>query len=163
MAALPPAGLTPDALPDPASPGAQALLRYCTACHALPSPAIHSATDWPAVVRRMWLRIDRVSGEFGVPVPNTAERAVLLPYLLEHALKVGDAELPAGPGREEFRATCSRCHELPDPRQHSPVDWVAVARRMNQHMEDMLGRTINREDFTRIVRYLETASAPRGS
>ena len=158
MAALPPAGVSAANLPDAESAGAKALLQYCATCHAVPSPAMHSATDWPRVLRRMWLRTDRVAGDFEILVPSTAERAVLLPYLVEHALKVEEAELPAGPGREEFTETCSRCHALADPKQHSPADWVAVARRMRQHAEEMLGITIDPDTFAQIVLYLERVS-----
>lgn len=158
MAALPPPGVTAANLPDPESPGAKALAQYCGGCHALPSPGHHSATDWPIVLRRMWMRMDRVAADFEYPVPSTAERAVLLPYLVEHALEVGRAELPAAPGRDAFMRTCSRCHALADPKQHSPSDWVAVGRRMRQHMEDMLGETIGADTFAQIVLYLERAS-----
>lgn len=158
MAALPPPGVSPADLPDPESNGAKILTQYCAGCHALPSPGHHSATDWPIVLRRMWMRMDKVAADFEYPVPSTAERAVLLPYLMEHALKVGRAELPAGAGRERFIATCGRCHALPDPKQHSPTDWVAVGRRMRQHSEDMLGQTILPDHFAQIVLYLERAS-----
>ena len=157
-AGLPPGGVTAADLPDADSPGAKALGQYCTLCHALPAPAMHSATDWPIVLRRMWVRMDKVAKDFDIPSPSTAERAVLLPYLVEHALKVEKATLPAGTGRDAFAATCSRCHALPDPRQHSAPDWVAVARRMRQHSEDMLGQTIDQQRFAQIVLYLEGVS-----
>ena len=159
MAALPPAGLTLADLPSPDSRGAQLVLQYCTACHALPSPRAHSATDWPRVVRRMWLRIERVGPRFDVQVPSTAERVVILPYLVENGLEVTTAELPAAPGRELFRKTCSQCHALPDPGQHSPVEWATVVRRMTQHRQDMLRITTNRSDLEQITRYLERASS----
>lgn len=158
MAALPPTSFTAADLPDPESQGAKVLQEYCGGCHALPSPGMHSATDWPIVLRRMWMRMDKVAGAFQYPVPSTAERAVLLPYLIDHALEVGKAQLPPGPGRDEFMATCSRCHALPDPKQHSPSDWVAVGRRMRQHSEDMLGETIHPDRFAQIVLYLERVS-----
>ncbi len=156
--ALPPSGVVPRELPDPGSPGAQAVEQYCTACHALPSPLIHSATDWPGVVRRMWLRTDRVASVFAVPRPTTGERITILQYLLDNSLKVSAGALPAGPGRDLFTGTCSRCHALPDPTQHSPEDWVAVVRRMTERMQQMLGERPKRDDFQRIVLYLESVS-----
>ena len=44
--ALPPPA-EPAALPEPDSDGARLVAGYCTACHLLPTPSIHSATAWP--------------------------------------------------------------------------------------------------------------------
>jgi cytochrome c5 len=155
--ALPPAGIMLGDLPDPTSPGAKDVGKYCIACHAIPSPVMHSATDWPSVIRRMWLRMDRVVDEFGVPIPTPSERLVMLEYLLDNALKVRKAALPDVPGREAFVTTCSRCHELADPTQHSSQDWVAVVRRMTGHMDEMLGLFLSQREFQEIVLYLEVA------
>jgi cytochrome c5 len=89
--ALPPPGVAPTDLPDPESEGAGLVQQYCTACHELPTPLIHSATDWPRVVRRMWLRMDGVGGSYDVAIPASAERVVMLRYLIDNALKVSGA------------------------------------------------------------------------
>ncbi len=157
--ALPPPGISPADLPDPESIGAQNVGEFCTSCHALPSPPTHSATDWPGVVRRMWLRMEEIDDSFGVPVPTGPQRLVMMEYLVENALEVRTSGLPAGPGRDQFVATCSRCHELADPRQHSSEDWVAVARRMSGHIEQMLGGFLPPAEFQEIVLYLQAASA----
>lgn len=157
--ALPPPGFSPADLPNPESQGAQNVGEFCTACHALPSPPTHSATDWPSVVRRMWLRMEEIDDSFGVPVPTGPQRLVMMEYLIENALQVRASSLPTGPGRDQFVATCSRCHELADPRQHSPEDWVAVARRMSGHIEQMLGDFLPPAEFQQIVLYLQAASA----
>jgi cytochrome c5 len=154
---LPPAGLTPADLPDPDSQGARLVSQYCVACHSLPSPGSHSATDWPRYIRRMWLRLERLKDTYQLPVPSTAERQVMLQYLEDNALRVSTS-LPAGPGRDFFAATCSSCHELPDPTVHSAADWVAVVRRMMDHMQEIQGRTLTPEQYSRIVLYLETVS-----
>lgn len=159
--ALPPAGVTPADLPEPESNGAQALARFCTKCHVLPHPASHSATDWPVVVRRMWMRIDKVAPAFDVPNPAAGERVVMLRYLETHALKVTTASLPDLPGRDAFTTTCTRCHELPDPAQHSSNDWVAVVDRMSRRMREMLGEVPAREQLQRIEIYLQQASRQR--
>lgn len=158
MVALPPPGTAPEDLPDPESDGAALLRKYCTACHALPSPQTHSATDWPVVLRRMWLRAEGVSDQFDVPVPTSAERITLLNYLLDHALKVSNSGLPPGAGRELFSSTCDRCHELPDPSQHSSNDWAAVVIRMRQHMVQMLRESPPQSQIQEIILYLERAS-----
>jgi cytochrome c5 len=149
-----PAGVRTEELPD-----ANILQTFCVTCHALPSPAMHSATDWPGVVRRMWLRMDLLDPQYRVPTPELGQRIVLLDYLTNHALKVSDSTLPDTPEREFFQKTCAQCHELPDPRQHSTQDWYVVVRRMNQHMRDILGKELTSEEIERIVRYLVQASA----
>ena len=155
--ALPPAGVTPADLPDPDSQGARLVTQYCIACHSLPSPASHSATDWPRYARRMWLRLDRLQDSLNLTVPATAERQVMLEYLIENSLQVASS-LPSGPGRDFFRTTCTSCHDLPDPRVHSAEDWVAVVRRMMDHMQEIQRRSLTPEQYSRIVLYLETAS-----
>jgi hypothetical protein len=102
--------------------------------------------------------MERVDTAFHVPVPNPAERVAILDYMLNNAIKVVETPLPAGAGRDPFVNTCGRCHELPDPRQHSAADWVAVVRRMGQHMQDILGQPLAQPDLQAIVLYLEAAS-----
>jgi cytochrome c5 len=156
--ALPPPGVTAQDLPDPHAAGAGDLAQFCTRCHNLPAPTIHSATDWPSVVRRMWLRMDRLSPEFGVPVPTAEQRQTMLNYLIENALKVSGAELPQGPGRPTFSQVCSRCHSLPDPRQHSPDDWPAVVMRMETRMQQMQVNRPPQAQVQEILAYLQQAS-----
>ena len=154
--ALPPEGTTAADLPDPESRGAKLVATYCAQqCHALPSPSTHSATDWPTVVRRMWLRMDRLPPEFGVQVPETGERRVLLDYLADHALQV-TTTLPEGAGREEFAAVCSQCHALPDPKAHTVNDWPAIFMRMERNIERMGVTPPTRDQTTAIVSYLQT-------
>jgi hypothetical protein len=159
--ALPPPGITAASLPEPDSPGATALTRYCAQCHELPSPAMHSATDWPSVARRMWLRMDRLPPAVGIRAPDEGARAELLTYLMANALKVGGANLPAGVGRYEFMMVCSRCHALPDPRVHSPKDWLAVFSRMERNMERMLVVPATPEETSRILSYLQSSAVAR--
>jgi cytochrome c5 len=135
--ALPPPNITAADLPEPNSSGARLVVQYCSQCHNLPTPGMHSATDWPSIVRRMWLRMEWLPPTLGVQVPTMAERFAMLDYLTANALRVSAANLPTGPGRETFELVCSRCHALPDPRVHSPADWPAVYSRMEQNMARM--------------------------
>lgn len=155
MAALPPAGTDPADLPTPFSDGAQAIAKYCVACHNLPHPTTHSETDWPVVMRRMWLRTERVGAEFAVPVPTAAERLTMTQYVLDNALQVVTSDLPDYVGREYFMLVCAECHALPDPRQHSAQDWPAVVTRMQQHMVDLLGRSPIPDEMQDITAYLQ--------
>lgn len=156
--ALPPPGVSPADLPDPASPGAGLLATYCAQCHDLPTPAMHSATDWPGVVRRMWLRMDRLPAGLQVVTPDQGARATMLAYLTANALPVSGVTLPAGPGREDFVAICGRCHALPDPRVHSPQDWLSVYLRMERNMERMSVSPATQAQTASILTYLQGVS-----
>ncbi|MDH3498143.1 MAG: cytochrome c [Gemmatimonadota bacterium] len=154
-----PAAMAASELPDPTSKGAELAGKFCAGmCHGIPAPTTHAATDWPVVLRRMWLRMERLDTAFAVPVPTSAERAVLADYYVVNALQVTSGILPAGPGKDLYVATCGKCHGLPDVRQHSPEDWVAVVRRMKGRMEGMLGQTLSQDQMQRIILYLESTS-----
>lgn len=159
--ALPPPGIEPSDLPEPSSSGALLEVQYCVQCHDLPSPAMHSATDWPRVLRRMWLRMDRLPASMGIRSPDEGQRNVLLQYLMANGLIVSGIALPAGSGREEFAMVCSRCHALPDVRNHSPRDWPAVFQRMERNMERMNVAPPSRDQTTKILLYLGNAAPPQ--
>ncbi len=159
--ALPPPGITGADLPDPHSTGAEAVATYCAQCHNLPAPTMHSATDWPGVVRRMWLRMDMLPSSLNIAVPDQGARAAILSYLMDHALQVSGANLPAGEGREDFALICSRCHALPDPRVHASQDWLAVFRRMETNMQRMRVTPPTPEQTRQILSYLQATT--RGS
>jgi len=159
--ALPPVGVVPAMLPAPGSEGAKLVGQYCTKCHALPLPSSHSTTDWPVVLRRMWLRMELLDTSFAVPKPTPTERMVMVRYMQDNAFMVATSPLPPGPGADLFRTTCSRCHELPDPRQHSASDWATVVTRMRQHMESILRQSPTQAEVQQLVLYLEQASRRR--
>jgi cytochrome c5 len=157
--ALPPPGVTPADLPDPASRGGQLVANYCAQCHDLPTPQMHSATDWPSIARRMWLRMELLPSTLGVKVPTAAERFAILDYMTANALKVSGSTLPAGPGRDAFSQICSRCHALPDPRVHSREDWPTVFARMELNMQRMKVPPPTREQTSDILLYLQTVAS----
>lgn len=159
--ALPPPGIAPGDLPDPQSRGAQLLIQYCAQCHSLPAPSAHSATDWPSVARRMWLRMDFLPDSLGIHVPSAADRFELLNYLVTNALKVSGTVLPAGKGRDEFSVVCSQCHALPDPRVHSAEDWPTVYSRMERNMERMQVQAPSGTVSQDILLYLQTVAGRR--
>jgi hypothetical protein len=158
--ALPPPGINVADLPDGTSRGAAALAQYCTQCHDLPSPSMHSATDWPGVLRRMWLRMDRLPANYQLQVPDEGTRAEMISYLIAHSLQVS-TNLAKGPGQQEFARICSRCHALPDPRVHSSKDWLEVFLRMERNMERMKVSPATKVETEKILSYLQnTAPAP---
>jgi cytochrome c5 len=158
---LPPAGVAPGDLPEPTSRGAQLVGKYCVQCHSLPAPTTHSATDWPSVARRMWLRMEWLPDSLGVQVPTNAERYEMLQYLTNNALRVSGSELPAGRGREAFALICSRCHALPDPRVHSRADWPVVFARMERNMERMKVAPPTSQQTEEILDYLQKAGTAK--
>jgi len=159
--ALPPSGIAPGDLPDPQARGAQLLVSYCGQCHALPAPTAHSATDWPSVARRMWLRMDFLPASLEVQVPTAADRYTILNYLTSNALQISGSVLPAGRGRDEFAIVCSQCHALPDPRVHSAQDWPTVFARMERNMERMQVQPPGGTVGTDILVYLQTVAGKR--
>ncbi|HXI20261.1 MAG TPA: hypothetical protein VNH46_04210, partial [Gemmatimonadales bacterium] len=159
--ALPPPGIAPADLPDPHSRGAEVLNGYCTQCHALPSPAMHAASDWPGVVRRMWLRVERLPASEHVEAASIGDRVTLLNYLMANALKVSGTTLPAGAGRETYSFYCSRCHALPDPKVHAAQDWQAVVMRMERNIERMNVTPMPADTLGRILEYLQGPAAGR--
>lgn len=62
-------------LPD--SPGREAFVITCSRCHALPSPSLHSASDWTAVFQRMERNMERMK----VQQPTRAQVNEILSYL----------------------------------------------------------------------------------
>jgi len=153
---LPPEGVQPVDLPDPGNRGGHLTAKYCAQCHALPAPTTHSATDWPSVARRMWLRMEWLPESLGVQFPTAAERYEIRKYLTVNALKVSGSVLPPGKGREAFSEVCSRCHALPDPRVHSKEDWPTVYARMERNMERMKVKAPTAQQTEEILTYLKT-------
>lgn len=123
-----PRGIDPALLPDSHSEGARLLVEFCTQCHALPGPGLHTAKEWPAVVGRMDVGM-HVMGCVGmvlsgtgimgrIDAPSGRELDAILAYLQRHA------EKPVGPELRNILETkagralqpnCSQCHALPEP------------------------------------------------
>lgn len=145
---LPPP-MDPAYLPDPKSEGARLLRQFCTQCHYLPGPGLHTAAEWPAVVERMNRRMQMMSrrrmmmmGE--IEAPAEGELASIQSYLQAHAQKpLPERLFPAlaSEAGKTFRGVCSQCHVLPDPAQHTAAEWPAVVERMKGYMTSM-GKTV---------------------
>ena len=165
---LPP-GLPPEDLPDPDSPGAKLLNRYCTQCHNLPSPLMKTAEEWPSVEARMINRMEMMSGTKGMmkgmmgrgmmdmQAPSAEEEKELLAYLQRNALRPASVETlgpPDTPGLALFQKACSQCHALPDPGLHTADEWPGVVERMQKNMEIMGKPVITDEERDKIAGYL---------
>ncbi len=160
-----PPGIQAKDLPEPGGEGAKLALRYCTQCHNLPAPGMHTAEAWLPVFERMLMRMDHMStrpgrgrGRMQVEVPSVGEQQVLLDYLQTYALKPAapDALGPADtPGLSLFRRTCSQCHALPDPKAHHAGEWPSVVERMRGNMANMGKTVITDDERDEILGYLK--------
>jgi cytochrome c2 len=135
---LPP-GIDPALLPEPQSQGALLLARYCSQCHNLPGPGTHTAEEL-------------------FESPDESELQAILRYLQEYAQKPIDEaqydDLDTSAGRA-FQSTCSLCHALPDPQQHTSEEWPAVVERMRQHMVTQGKAVPNEATMGEIVGFLQ--------
>ena len=160
MGAELPLGLDPERLPDPRSSGAQLFVRYCTQCHDLPGPGLHTADEWPSVDDRMNQRMRMMSGMMhDIEAPNNDEFRTLVAYLQQHAQKPLDKtkypDLNTHAGKS-FEVICSQCHVLPDPKQHTANEWPDVVERMTQNMKTMGKPIPDQESLKTVVEFLQT-------
>jgi len=88
-----PQGADPAQLPEPQSKGAKLINHFCTQCHGLPTPILHSKPGWPPVITRMGVRMDWLTNnnsKMGIFAPSPEELKTITDYMQKHA-----AELPA--------------------------------------------------------------------
>jgi len=162
MPGMLPPGIKPENLPEPNSRGAKLLIRYCTQCHDLPSPFMHSGEQWPVTAGRMFARISMMSGMQGMSMmaiesPLAEEKETIVGYLKKHSMtSISPNELP-DPGSESavlFRERCSQCHALPTPKLHTAKEWPLVVERMRGNMESMRRTVFTENEKKEIVGYL---------
>ena len=172
-AGLPPATFEPSSLPEFGSRGATLVITYCQRCHGLPAPQMHSAAEWPTLMRRMVMRARTLEDHMGGPatrgmlgdilmagmasadVPTAEEVQVMVTYLQAHALPTAaDLDLGEDPDAQLFVERCSICHDTPSPAAHPVADWGPVVQRMrgNATLMDVEGATA--DEAARIVEWL---------
>lgn len=61
--------------------GAAAFQQVCSACHGLPDPRQHTASQWPRVVHRMEYHMS----SYGMPLPDSETIQAINHYLESHA------------------------------------------------------------------------------
>ncbi len=161
-----PPAIDPAQLPDSDAPGGALLQQYCSQCHNLPGPGLHTAAQWPEVVDRMVadMKADENRGMMmrQVRTPTARETALIVDYLQEHAQKTpampDSTEKIANPEEENFSSVCARCHPLPDPRRHAAQEWPRIVERMKGYMRNS-GRPLPPEaEFQGIISYLQRQS-----
>ncbi len=154
--------MDPTHLPDPNSQGAQLLQQFCTQCHYLPGPGLHTAAEWPTVVYRMDRRMQMMS-QHGmmmgrIEAPDKQELAIILGYLQAHAQKPLTTQLATAletPAGKAFRRVCSQCHALPDPAQHTAKKWSGVVERMKGYMKSMGKQVPDEKTLSEILGFLQ--------
>jgi mono/diheme cytochrome c family protein len=172
---LPPNDFQPEELPEPGSRGAGLLQVYCVQCHWLPTPQMHSAAEWPILVRRNLLRMQQLKDRLGGPLttglvgevvlagyesaefPAPQDVDTLLDYLQRYALPVAQpGELTPGPGRALFVEKCSICHETPSPRAHTVTGWERLIGEMQAIMAVSDVQPLTSEELDSITAYLRS-------
>ncbi len=157
MPGMLPPGIKPENLPEPDGRGAKLLTHYCTQCHDLPSPRMHTAEEWPSITGRMFTRMSMMSGMMDIENPSSEEQLLIVAYLKDHSLKSVAPDMlpfPESKGAILFKETCTQCHALPDPTLHTAQDWGAVVERMRGNMQAMGKRVITDQEKTEIGAYL---------
>ncbi len=171
---LPPENYQVSDLPEPHTYGAAMLQVYCEQCHWLPSPQMHSAAEWPLLVRRMLLRArmlqDRVGGPLTnslvgswmvdiikkVGTPSPEQEDSILAYLERNALPVAKpGEIGDSPAARLFVQKCSVCHQTPSPEAHTQPEWQGVVARMQSNMTQMDVKPLTPDQVQQITTYLE--------
>lgn len=172
---LPPQDFDISELPQSETYGAAMLQVFCEQCHWLPSPQMHSAAEWPVLVRRMLLRGRTLQNRLGGPAtrglvggwmvdiikkvgdPTPEQVDSILAYLQRNALPVArPGEVGSGPEARLFVERCSVCHETPSPNAHTAAEWQDVVARMQSNMARMDITTLAPEELDRITSYLQS-------
>ncbi len=182
---LMPKGIQQDDMPASNSDGAKLTIMYCSQCHGIPYPAGHSASDWKVIMRKMMLYMRQsdhlgsgggmmggmrggMMGNRNMPmgimnakVPSQSEQKLILSHLQNHSLKtIQENELPVSTSGaiEEFKKTCSKCHALPSPYQHTAKQWPVVVERMLKHMKEFNLPSLPESEINSITAYLQDAA-----
>jgi cytochrome c5 len=149
---LPPSSFKAENLPEPDSRGAQLVKAYCVQCHWIPVPQMHTAAEWPILVRGMLMRAQTLESRMGGPLTEG-----LVGEILRHSIvAVSPGELTEGPGAEVFVEQCSICHDTPSPAAHSAAEWNGVVVRMQANMALMGVEPLTDEQSERIAAYLRS-------
>lgn len=171
---LPPQDFQIEELPQSETYGAAMLQVFCEQCHWLPSPQMHSAAEWPVLVRRMLLRGRMLQNRLGGPAtrslvggwmvdiikkvgdPTPEQVDSIVGYLQRNALPVaGPGEVGSGPGAALFTEKCSVCHQTPSPNAHTAAEWPEVVARMQSNMARMDITALTPDELDQITRFLQ--------
>jgi len=160
-----PFGLTADKLPDSQSKSAALYAKYCSQCHNLPSPRMHSADEWPLRFEKMMDHARLMAGTSArlmagaspaVKMPTFTEKEEIASYLGKN----GFIELPANspllgePQAFNVLWFCSVCHAVPDPDQFPADEWSKIVDRMNGYRKKQGRDEMSNADRKAIINFL---------
>lgn len=170
---LPPTSYRLEDLPEPGSRAVGLQQAYCLQCHGPASPRMHTAEEWPVLVRRMLARGAALHDRLGGPrteglvdemlmaglrtavLPSPEDADSLIAYFRRNALPAATpGEIPDSPEARFYVAQCSVCHETPSPAAHGPEGAEALVGRMSA-LRGMLGmKGLTEAEKSRIVAFL---------
>jgi hypothetical protein len=174
---LPPASYRLEDLPEPTSRAAALQQAYCLQCHGFSSPRMHTADEWPILIRRMIMRAAALKSRLGGPMtegmvdrmllaglrtavlPSAEDTDSLVAYFSRNALPAADpADIDGGPDARLFVEKCSGCHQTPSPQAHGPEDAQALVGRMSAMMAMLGMEPLSEEHKSRIVAFLQQSA-----
>ena len=174
---LPPNSYRLADLPEPQARGALLQQVYCVQCHGVSSPKMHTAEEWPILLRRMNMRMrtlrDRLGGETiegavdemlmaglqSANIPTAEDQDSLIAYFTRHGLPAAaPGEIGEGPDDLLYMEYCSLCHEAPSRTAHGPEGAEALVYRMSAMMEILHMVPPSEAEKQRLVRYLQAAA-----
>lgn len=176
-AGLPLTSFQRENLPEPNTRGPALLQAYCTQCHWLPDPQMHTAAEWPVLTRRMLMRAETLADRLGGPVteglmgeiliaglgttalPQPSDVDSLIAYLERNAMPAAEPGQYTGPGSALVIQKCSTCHELPSTTAHTAAGWAELVRRMQANMPLMDVTPLTPEEADAIIEYLQGRAA----
>ena len=160
-----PGGLTADTLPDSKSKGAKLFALYCSSCHSLPSPRMHSRSDWPLRFEKMMDHFRLMAGAApDIKMPADNEKEEIVSYLKKNGFIGLDTYAPLLVEPDGFNVAwfCSSCHAVPDPIQFpakdavqlSAKEWRLVVDRMNTYRKNQGREILSDADKELVVKFL---------
>ncbi len=162
MMVMPRTGISSEQLPDKDSKVVKKYAQLCSQCHLLQSPKMKSARQWPGIVDRMDRRMQRMASmgmmRRRMKTMTSQDKKKVMAYLQKHALKVmsnGSIKGFSSLGGQKFKQTCTQCHDLPDPKQHSAKEWKRVIQRMKKNMAQMGKTVISQKEEQLILDFLK--------
>lgn len=174
---LPPNSYRLADLPEPEARGALLQQVYCVQCHGVSSPKMHTAEEWPILLRRMTMRMrtlrDRLGGETiegtvdemlmaglqAANIPTPEDQDSLIAYFTRHGLpNARPGEIGDGPDDQLYMEYCALCHEAPSRTAHGPEGARALVYRMSAMMEILDMMPPNDAEKERLVAYLQAAA-----
>lgn len=152
-----PFGLSANQLPDPQSKGAALYATYCSQCHNLPSPKMHSTGDWPMRFEKMMDHALLMAGSSSnIKIPADKEKTEIVSYLQKNGFRELPADSPLRTGYQVFNIIwfCSVCHAVPDPSQYPAKEWAKIVDRMNGFRKQQGRDEMSNADRQAVINFL---------